>query len=246
MQISNDSPATLYSNTARKSPESKNTGNSFADIFNSLKQTQGLKHGLIEEAKPVESNASSGVMMHTNLGQKDIDLDAYFSKESSQGSINLKDVPLLLPTQHNVETLSKYAEQKFKQLLSDYNIPEPPATMEFDGEGNMVLPSDYPYTDALKQAFSEQPAAAEALRTTAAVASHYAGIMEGQAWRDEMSLATTQAERDSITEKYSYLFDDNRPATKIIFKFLEDGSMLIGGDNPTLNDTLKGEFWSGV
>ena len=61
-----------------------------------------------------------------------------------------------------------------------------------------------------------------------------------------MSLATTQAERDSITEKYSYLFDDTRPATKIIFKFLEDGSMLIGGDNPTLNDTLKGEFWSGV
>ena len=246
MQISNDATTTLFTNTTRNTTESKSTGNSFADIFNSLQQTQNLKHGSIEAAKQVEKNASSGVMMHTNLGQKDINLDAYFSKESQQGSFSLKDIPLLLPTQHNVETLSKYSEQQFKQLLNEYNIPEPPETMEFDGEGNMVLPPDYPYADALKQAFSEQPAVEEALRTTAAVASHYAGIMESQAWRDEMSQAKTQAERDSITEKYSYLFDDSRPATKIILKFLEDGSMLIGGDNPTLNDTLKGEFWSGV
>ncbi len=33
--------------------------------------------------------------------------------------------------------------------------------------------------------------------------------------RDEMSTARTQADRDRIIEKYSYLFDDNRPVSKL-------------------------------
>jgi hypothetical protein len=44
-----------------------------------------------------------------------------------------------------------------------------------------------------------------------------------------MSTARTQADRDRIVEKYSYLFDDNRQPVHIIFSFLDNGSMLVGG-----------------
>jgi len=52
--------------------------------------------------------------------------------------------------------------------------------------------------------------------------------MEGQPFRDEMSTARTQADRDRIIEKFSELFDDNRPGKQIILTFLEDGNMLVG------------------
>lgn len=52
--------------------------------------------------------------------------------------------------------------------------------------------------------------------------------MEAQPFRDEMSTARSQADRDRIVEKYSYLFDDNRAGKQIILTFLADGSMLLG------------------
>ena len=66
------------------------------------------------------------------------------------------------------------------------------------------------------------------MNTTAAIASHYVGIMEGAAFRDEMSTARSQAEQDMIVQKYSYLFDDNRPGAQMVFSFLENGGMLLG------------------
>jgi len=44
-----------------------------------------------------------------------------------------------------------------------------------------------------------------------------------------MSTARTQADRDRIVEKHSYLFDDNHPPTHIVLSFLHGGSMLVGG-----------------
>ena len=143
-------------------------------------------------------------------------------------SIDLKDIPLLLTTANNIDTLSKYSESQFKDLLQQYNIPSPPATIEFDGEGKLVMPVDYPHSVGLRQALEENPGTENALRTTTALASHYAGIMEGQAFREEMSTARNQADQDRIVQKYSYLFNDNRPQAQIVLAFLEDGSMLVG------------------
>lgn len=52
--------------------------------------------------------------------------------------------------------------------------------------------------------------------------------MEGQAFRDEMSTARNQADRERIAQKYSYLYDDSRPQAQIVLALLEDGSMLLG------------------
>ena len=183
----------------------------------------------VEEDTDMSLESSKSPSMDTNQGHQSMDLDEYFSPNThSKAPINLLDLPLLLPTAHNVDTLSKYSEGKFKDLLSEYNIPSPPTSIEFDAEGKLVLPKDYPYASELKQAFDEHPEVEKALSTTAALASHYAGIMEGAGFRDEMSTARSQAEQDRSVQKYSYLFDDSRPATQIILAFAEDGSMLVG------------------
>jgi len=183
----------------------------------------------VETKTSVESDPYKSLPMDTNQGHQKMNLDDYFSPRApSQAHVNIMDIPLLLPTAHNVDTLSKYSEGKFKDLLSEYNIPSPPTSIEFDAEGKLVLPKDYPYASELKQAFDEHPEVEKALSTTAALASHYAGITEGAAFRDEMSTANSQADQERIVQKYSYLFDDNRPAAQIILAFAEDGSMLVG------------------
>lgn len=176
-------------------------------------------------------SSSTAYVMDTNQGDQTINLEDYLTPKPVPASVNLMDIPLLLPTAHNIDTLSKFSEEQFKGLLKQYNIPSPPETIEFDGEGKVVLPADYPYATELKQAFEDNPGVKNALRTTAALASHYAGIMEGAAFRDEMSTARSQADQDRIVQKYSYLFDDNRPAAQIVLAFLEDGSMLVGEKN---------------
>lgn len=177
------------------------------------------------------NDSGSHVAMDTNHGNIQMDLDNYFDPETktqvTSGNF-LDQHPLLLPTAHNINALSEYSEQQFNALLSQYDIPQPPATLEFDQEGNLVLPNDYAYADQLKKALDDNPKVEKVLRTTAALASHYAGMLEGQPFRDEMSTARNQADRDRIVAKYSYLFDDNRPAKHIIFHFLEDGSLLLG------------------
>jgi hypothetical protein len=195
-------------------------GVSFANVM--------ATHQSTSVAEDTDLNPSTAFAMDTNQGHQKVDLDDYLTPKQQSGLIDLKDIPLLLPTSHNIDALSKYSETKFKDLLQQYAIPSPPGSIAFDGEGKLVIPSDYPYSAELKRAFADKPGVENALRTTAALASHYSGIMEGAAFRDEMSTARNQADQDRIVQKYSYLFDDNRPASQIVLAFLEDGSMLVG------------------
>jgi vancomycin resistance protein YoaR len=200
-------------------------GATFEDYMEAMQSTISKKDSVADEA-----STKPTIPMDTTKGSLELNLDDYFAPKSpSNKPMNLFDVPLLLPSAHNVDTLAKYSEQKVKDLMQQYNIPKPPATIEFDQQGQLVLPQDYPYAAQLKHAFNENPQVEKALSTTAALASHYAGIMEGQPFRDEMSTARTQADRDRIVEKHGYLFDDNKPSIQIVLSFLDDGSMLIGG-----------------
>ncbi|MBB1441522.1 hypothetical protein H5202_23495, partial [Shewanella sp. SG41-4] len=218
----NSTVNSIYQQSSKTTEVQKSdSGKNFADLLYAHKKAEASRI-------PVNTTNDAAQKMDTNKGVQDINLDDYFSRKPIPDTLSIMDIPLLLPTQHNVDTLAKYSEKKFKELMDEYNIPAPPANIEFDSEGQLVLPADYPYADQLKQAFEEKPKVEDALRTTAAIASHYVGIMEGQAWRDEMSTARTQADAERITAKYSYLFDDNRPATKIVLSFTEDGNMLVG------------------
>ena len=212
----------LRSNADSRASESGGN-NQFADILAASQASYPTDSS--------SSNESNGVAMDTNQGQIAIDLESYLNPTPQPSHVNLMDIPLLVPTEHNVSALSKYSEEKFQDLLVQYDIPQAPANIEFDGEGKLVLPDDYPYSEELKQALEDNPGVENALRTTAALASHYVGIMESAAFRDEMMTARNQTDQDRIIQKYSYLFDDNRPGTQIVLSFLEDGSMLVGNKN---------------
>jgi len=219
MQVydANNSISNYFPNENQTSSETGKSNN-FSNIMSS-----------VEAKATAETDSSNLLAMDTNQGHQKVNLDDLFSPITpSQAPVNLMDMPLLLPTAHNLEVLSKYSEAKFKDLMSEYDIPSPPATIKFDAEGQLVLPDDYPYASELKQAFAEHPEVERALSTTSALASHYAGIMEGAAFRDEMSTARSQTDQDRIVQKYSYLFDDNRPAAQIELAFTEDGDMLVG------------------
>ena len=221
MQVSNATNSTYQSvNNDEPLVQRNEQGTSFANVMAETRPHQ-VADGSSEDQNMVFS-------MDTSQGHNKINLDKYLDPTPQSGHIDIRDIPLLLPTEHNINTLSKYSEDKFKGLLQEYNIPSPPATIEFDNEGKLVLPSGYPYSAELRSALEENPSVENALSTTAALASHYAGIMEGAAFRDEMSTARNQADQDRIVQKYSYLFDDNRPRAQIVLAFLNDGSMLVG------------------
>lgn len=211
----------VHSQNVQQSNKTK-SNNTFSEIFASYQSINP-----IAGAKEIDSDTVFS--MNTNKGNTEkINLDEYLTPGPRSSSVNLDDVSLLLPSAHNIEVLSKYSQEEFKKLLVQYDIPSSPETIEFDNHGKLVLPDDYAYSEKLEQAFSENPKVENALRTTAALASHYAGIMEGQPFRDEMSTARSQADRNRIIEKYSYLFDDNRAGKQIILSFLDDGNMLVG------------------
>jgi len=210
----------LHSQSVQQSSKPKE-GDEFSEILAGYQSVKAVKG-------EAEQSSDSLFSMNTSKGDKKINLDEYLTPGPQSTPVNLNDIPLLLPTAHNIDTLSKYSQEELKGLMERYDIPSPPETIEFDNQGQLVLPEDYPYSAQLKHAFSENPKVENALRTTAALASHYAGIMEGQPFRDEMSTARNQADRDRIVEKYSYLFDDNRPGKQIVLTFLENGSMLLG------------------
>lgn len=221
MQVSNATNSTYQSvNNDQPLVQRNEQGTSFANVMAETRPHQ------VADGSSEDQNMVFG--MDTSQGHNKINLDEYLDPTPQAGPIDIRDVPLLLPTEHNINTLSKYSEDKFKGLLQEYNIPSPPETIEFDNEGKLVLPSDYPYSAELRSALEENPSVENALSTTAALASHYAGIMEGAAFRDEMSTARNQADQDRIVQKYSYLFDDNRPQAQIVLAFLNDGSMLVG------------------
>lgn len=156
MYVNNQSNAVNQVLSETNKTTVKSTGSStFSDYMEAMQSSATIK-----EIGVNASSDNSMFSMDTNKGKVEMNLDGYFEpKHSSSEPINLLDVPLLLPTAHNVDTLAKYSEQKVKDLMQQYNIPKSPATIEFGQGGQLVLLPYYPYSAQLKQAFSENPQA---------------------------------------------------------------------------------------
>lgn len=118
--------------------------------------------------------------LDTNQGEKALDINEYFTPEHSVSPIDLANTPLLMPTQRNIATLTEHSGTEFKQLLADYNIPQPPANISYGSAGQLQLPSDYPYQNELTQALDDNPSLANELRSVAALTSHYVGMRQTQ------------------------------------------------------------------
>jgi len=221
MEIGHNSISNQYMPMGDASSSKQSNTASFSDAMHAAQNQMTVE---------AESNTkpTNSVLLDTNQGKIGLDIEEYLTPSPQAGPIDLMSVPLLLPTEHNINALSQYSENAFRDLLSQYNIPSPPANIEFDAEGKLILPAEYPHAAELRQALNENPGVEKALSTLSALASHYAGIMEGAAFRDEMATARNRADEERIVQKYAYLFDDNRPGAQIVLSFLNDGSLLVG------------------
>jgi len=206
-----------------------NTQN-FSDILsdtlrkNNATQNTQLKPPTVAEAPKTRLNTDKGT-----LG---IDLDQYFSGEKSPTEFsNLKELPpIFLPSAQNIKALSAHASSRFKQMLSDYNIPDAPQSMTYGTSGEMHLPANYPYATELKQALKENPGLSRELSTINALSSHYVEILKRVPFTEEMSRANSQAAVNNIIAKYSHLLNDNHSYSSLALSFSKEGDVSVMAD----------------
>lgn len=134
-------------------------------------------------------STNQAVTLETSVGTREIDLDEYFAPKS--GPVDLRSVPLLLPSRANVAALSEHVSSRMPDFLAQHGIPSAPSSIEVDQQGQFVLPADYPHKAAFLEALEADPAMERTLRTVNALASHVAGIeraLSGQGGHAQIEL----------------------------------------------------------
>lgn len=207
-------------------------------VFAPPKTTSDVNAALLalQETGTSTEASSSTYEMGTNQGDIPINLDDYFANAvTPRANASIDDVPLLIPSAKNIQALSEHASGRFQQLLRDYNIPEAPTEITYDNEGRMQLPDDYAYADELKQALEENPGLARELSTLNALTSHYVEIQKRAPLNNELQEAKSQAEIDSILQKYSHLLQDNGSYSNIALTFGENGNIRMQADGSAVS-----------
>lgn len=165
------------------------------------------------------------------------DLEDYYANDyrpSRMGDL-IDMAPLRMPNADDISALGSFVSDKFTRFLAQNGIAEAPETIRFDDHGQMVLPSDYPYGDELKQALAGNPGMERALRDLNGMSSQFAEIQKLKPYLDEVAQARTQAESDAIVAKYMHLFDQNRTAAQIALTFSKTGEVAVTADGKRLD-----------
>ena len=172
-------------------------------------------------------SSHSVISLSTDKGQHDIDIDDYFTLTSHHYDFNdPKSLPpLFMPSPGNINALSKDASARLKAVLAAHHIPFCPSSISYDTSGQMQVPSDYPYADALKQTVKENPVLERELSTVNALTDMNVSMRASVAFSEDYTKATTKAEVDTILAKYHALFDGTQHHYKITFSFDADGNI---------------------
>jgi hypothetical protein len=206
-----------------------------ADTVSISQAARDLYASVENQAKPAVSAGSNvKTAFDTTKGRMDLDIESYFAPQGSDG-VDLDAVPLLLPSQKNIEALSNYLSAHMPGFLADKGIPTPPASMTYDSMGQIELPADYPYAAEFKQALKDNPAMERALRTTSALTSHVVEMNKSISFQREYAAATSQTQIDAVVAKYHYLFSANRHYDSIALNFTTDGILSITHDGKPLS-----------
>lgn len=162
------------------------------------------------------------------------ELDELFSNTPNRGHKELGELPaLLMPSAENIAAISKHVSSRFKQMLREYDIPSAPETITYNDKGKMQLPADYEYADELENALKENPGIERELSTVNALTSVYVELQKLIPFHEEYAAARSQAQIDSVINKYSHLFNGNRQYSSIALHFSNDGALsLTANENP--------------
>ncbi len=189
----------------------------------------------LQEAGQDNKLMSAGTLK-TNKVDVNTDLDTLFSDNPhASGKRHIDDLPpLLFPSAENIEAISEHASARFRGMLAQYGIPSAPSEIVYSNEGKMLLPSDYPYADDLKQALRDNPGLERELQSLNGMSSHYAELQKRAPFLDEISKASSQAEADHIVRRYSHLFQDNQNYSRITLTFSDAGDLSIKADGKSV------------
>lgn len=180
------------------------------------------------------ANAGSAAF-DTNHGTMTLDIDAYFTPPGTQGA-DLDALPLLMPSQKNIDALSGHVSASMGQFLAENGIPSPPASITYDNAGQIQLPAGYPYADAFKQALAEHPAMERELRTVAALSSSVVEMNKSLAFQETYTTASSLAEVAATVAKYRDLFSGNSHVDCIALNFTDKGVLDITHDGKSLTE----------
>ena len=179
-----------------------------------------------DEMLGVVSDERSGVVLNTSHGQTKINVEDYFTpRPESDEPIDLMSLPLLLPSKHNIDTLSKHASEKLKGLMAEYDIPYAPEQISYDDSGQMLLPYDYEHADKFNQMIEENDVMSRELSTINALTSHYVEMQKVIPFHEEFAEAKSKAEADLIIAKYSHLLTDEKDYSRIALVLSSDGDV---------------------
>lgn len=221
-------------NTLTHSKNNKTSHHDFAKILDAAKTDKTVATKPTPISEQLHSD-SSKYMMLTDKGQVEINLDTYFKAPESEAFLTIEQLPpLLMPSADNIQTLSEHVSARFKQMLSDYNIPITPEKITFDDGGNMNISPDYAHMEALNKAFDENPDIKRELSTLNALSGHYAAIQERMPFIEGMQKANSQAAIDALIIKYSHLLHDNHDYKSLAFVFSKEGDVSVTADSKPL------------
>jgi len=225
-----------HSDTSSKA----NAGDEFA-LF--LKTAQSADSTEKSSASEKNSLITTGqIYLDTDKEKISMNIDAYFTPPANP--VDLDSIPLLSPTPENIDTLSRHASSKLKNLLDDYDIPYAPATITYDETGHIQLPKDYAYADKFKQALNDNPSLERELSAINALTSHFVAIQQSLEFSKAYMAANSDSERDAIVSKYAYLFSNNRHYASIALSVSGDGTITPTADeNFIMNYDINREIF---
>lgn len=168
------------------------------------------------------AGSGQGVPMQTQLGEMPVDLDTYFSPGFVAANAG-KEFPILLPNQQNLQAVSDHLAQSFPRALQAHGIPQAPASISYDRDGQIQLPADYPYAEQLKAALASEPALDSQLRTLNTLTEYVGEGIKAAPFEREMAGVKTQSELEALIDKYRYLFDQNRSRAQASLSFDANG-----------------------
>jgi len=186
-------------------------------------------------ASATRETSAGTAAFDTNHGTMNLDIDAYFAPPGTQG-VDLDALPLLMPSQKNIDALSGHVTASMGQFLAENGIPSAPASITYDNAGQIQLPTGYPYADAFKQALAEHPAMERELRTIAALSSSVVEMNSSLAFQAQYTTATSPTEVAAIVAKYRDLLSGNPHVDTVALNFTDKGVLSITHDGKSLPD----------
>lgn len=225
------------------------TSSSYSSTFSnstSLKNTRATtdfaaylaKSATATPAIATTSPTSTANPLKTSNQQANNHLAAYTVPQQTSSDDNSRlQTPfgeLLLPNAENVAYLQNVANQTLTTLLQKYQIPQAPSSLRYDENGNLQLPSDYPYAATFRQALQENPKSEQLLNNLNGLASHYASLQKIAPLSDALAQARDENASRQVMARYGYLLDAKNHTVDITLEMGSDHKMRVFSDGRAL------------